>query len=85
MSLLLPLANDVVQQPPRGEVHSFRRLVEHEQFGIVDERLSQGQPLQHPFAESSDRLAAAVGQADLLEQFLPRRRTTAAGCRESAP
>jgi len=44
------------------------RLVEHEQFRVVHQRLGQGEALCHPFAEGPDRLVRPIGQSDLFQQ-----------------
>ena len=68
LALGLAAENDLVEQLAGREVHALGRLVEHQQLGIVDQGLGQGQPLQHALAEGGDRLARAVGQADFVQQ-----------------
>ena len=60
------------QQCPADQVEALGRLVEHQQVGVVEQRLGQAEPLDHALAEPRDRLVGAVGQADELEQLVAR-------------
>ncbi len=68
LALLLAAQNHFVEQLAGRKVHAFGRLVQHQQLRVVDQGLSEGQPLQHALAEGGDRLARAVGQADFVQQ-----------------
>ncbi len=74
LALGLAAENNFVEQLAGRQIHAFGRLVEHQQLGIVDQGLSQGQALEHALAVGGDGLAGAIGQADLVqEQRDPRR------------
>ena len=68
LALGLAAKNDFVQQLAGREIHAFGRLVEHQQLGIVDQGLGQGQPLEHALAVGGDRFAGAIVQADFVQQ-----------------
>ncbi len=57
MARRLALDQHIVEQSLGVQVHPLGRLVEDQQDRIVDQRLGQGQALEHPFAEPADRLA----------------------------
>ena len=62
------LGDDFLQQQPAGQVEPFHRLVEHQQFGLAEQGLRQGEALHHPLAEAGDGLVGTVGQPHPLEQ-----------------
>ena len=71
LALGLAAKDDFVEQLAGREIHAFGRLVEHQQLGIVDQGLGQGQPLEH---------ALAVGRRSLRRRGRPGRlRPAAAG------
>ena len=70
----------------------FGRLVEHQQLGIVDQGLGQGQSLEHALAVGRDGFAGAIVQADFVQQprnprrqFPPREQRQAAVVVEERP
>lgn len=64
-----PLGDDLAHQPSARQIEPFTRLIEHQEFGIVEQRLGDGQPLHHALAEPGNRLVAAIGESHLVEQF----------------
>ena len=58
----------VVEQLPGRKIHALGRLVQHQQLGVVDQGLSQGQSLQHSLAVARNGLAGTIAQTDLVQQ-----------------
>ena len=53
------------------QIQPFARFIQHEQVRIIEQRLSEGQALNHPLAETSDRLPPGR-PTHALQQFAGR-------------
>ncbi len=85
LALGLAAKDDFVEQLAGREIHALSRLVEHQQLGIVDQGLGQGQPLEHAFAVGGDGFAGAIGQADFVQQPRNSRRQFPPRSSDKAP
>ena len=65
----IPL-DDVADIAPPDGVDAVGRLVEHDQVGVVDERLRDAEPLPHALRVRADFLLLPLGHVDDVEQLV---------------
>ena len=58
----------VSERRRRNGVEACGRLIQEQEAGLVQQRPRDGQLLLHPAAPASDRLAAAIPEAERLQQ-----------------
>ena len=63
-------ADDPTYVVATNRVESARWLVQDDEIRISDERDGESEALLHAFGESADLVAAALGEADRLEDFV---------------
>src|SRR6185437_15235045 len=68
LAALADVAHQLPDRATRLRVEARRELVEKDDFGIVDERQRDEQPLLLPSRQRHEPRIALVGEAELLEQ-----------------
>ena len=70
LALVLELMQQIANFPPAHRVHAVGRLVEEDHFGIVEDRLSDAEPLFHALGISANLVVHAALEADQLQHFV---------------
>src|SRR4029077_21100062 len=66
---LFKIDNQIANVARAGGIDAGSRLIKHDQLRLVDQRLSETNPLQHSFRVSAQSLVARIREADELEQI----------------
>ena len=61
------VANDVANEPAAHRVEAGCGLIEEDEFGLMDESLSEADALQHAFRKAAEAAVAMRGEADEIE------------------
>ena len=62
------LSDDLPDQPPAFHIETACRLVEEEDFRVMDQGAGNANPLLHPFGEGAHGSLEAILELELLEQ-----------------